>query len=626
MAFRETNTLLLALIWMTVFRVSLGSHHFTPRIKVNRENGAFLTLSTSNGQVIGNLTLIQDSHRVNIYAGGPQGLFMFDPRIKHPTLKEVKLPIFEPECLNNPTNCEYEISMLKEGRNGNPLFLCGTTEHHTICCDVHLGLPTSEHKLVNCSSLRHPTHINEPSVHVDDSLYYTISDLDTGGLYRETRDKYIWPPARQIEQKHVKILANKGNGSLDGKVYSFYIEQNQNQNSDLPHWIPRVSQICMADLGGSKAMLQFRWTSMLTARLFCGDEKKRLSYTELLDVAVLEATEWENTMIYALFKNTYNLRAVCVYKMSDIIRVFTSNKFTAEKETFSSPLPGECVPNSPSLSSNILKFMESLPELKKWIKPVRDPVVFESNYHYTHLQVDTLVNRKSGHSHHVLFMSLDNGNVHKILEQENEPFIIAEYKLFKSRTHISSMLLDSVTKKLFVSSSTEVVQIDLSNCSMYGKDCKSCVMARDPYCSWDSEECSADNRSLIQDVTHGSHTTCDNGFPRTSQFRKEVETDVHESVPQYSKYYLKCPVESYHASYSWHHQGSRKDCISTEHDCLLLIDSMSEKDGGDYQCIASENGYQKTVVHQKLQMNGASETRATRVALACLLFLISVIC
>ncbi|XP_027017609.2 semaphorin-7A-like [Tachysurus fulvidraco] len=631
MAFREANTLLLALIWMTVFRVSLGSHHFTPRIKVNRENGAFLTINTSNGHMIGNLTLIQDSHRVNIYAGGPQGLFMFDPRIKHPTLTKVKLPILEPECMNSSTNCKYEISMLKEGRNGNPLFLCRTTEHHTNCCDVErLGISSSEHKQVNCFILRYPTQINEPSVHVDDSLYYTISDLGTdfpSGLYRETRDKYIFPLAREIEQRHVKILANKGNGSLDGKVYSFYIEKNQNQNSDLPQWIPRVSQICMADLGGSKAMLQFRWTSMLTARLFCGDEKKRLSYTELLDVAVLEATEWENTMIYTLFKNTYNLRAVCIYKMSDIIRVFTSNTFTAaEKEPFSSPRPGECVQNSPTLSSNILKFMDSLPELEQWIKPVRDPVVFENNYHYTHIQVDTLVNRKSGHSHHVLFMSLDNGNVHKILDQEDKPFIIAEYKLFKSRTHINSMLLDRVTKKLFVSSSTEVVQIDLSNCSIYGKDCKSCVIARDPYCSWDSEECSADDRSSIQDVTHGSHTTCDDGVPRTDRFRGEGKTDVPESVPQYSKYYLKCPVESYHASYSWHHQDSRKDCVSTEHGCLLLIDSMSEKDEGDYQCIASENGYQKTLVHQKLQMNGASETRATRVSLACLLFLISVIC
>ncbi|GAA6111966.1 semaphorin-7A-like, partial [Tachysurus ichikawai] len=205
-------------------------------------------------------------------------------------------------------NCKYEISMLKEGRNGNPLFLCGTREHHTNCCDVErLGLSSLEHKLVNCSRLNYPTKINEPSVHVDDSLYYTISDVDTAvpsGLYRQTRDKYIWPQSREIEQRHVKILANKGNGLLDGKVYSFYIEKNQNQNFDLPQWIPRVSQICMADLGGSKAMLQFRWTSMLTARLFCGDEKKRLSYTELLDVAVLEATEWENTMIYALFKNT----------------------------------------------------------------------------------------------------------------------------------------------------------------------------------------------------------------------------------------------------------------------------------------------------------------------------------
>lgn len=47
------------------------------------------------------------------------------------------------------------------------------------------------------------------------------------------------------EKRYVRILANQGNGPLDGKVYSFYIEQSLNQDLDMPRWIPRVSQICM---------------------------------------------------------------------------------------------------------------------------------------------------------------------------------------------------------------------------------------------------------------------------------------------------------------------------------------------------------------------------------------------
>ncbi|MCJ8733097.1 hypothetical protein PDJAM_G00219130 [Pangasius djambal] len=501
--------------------------------------------------------------------------------------------------------------------------MCGSRKEKTKCCDV-----SSEHVPVNCFELMYPTQINDPSLRVGDSLYYTISngnndELITSGLYRWTMGKATYSKSRQTEQRYVKILANQGSGSLDGKVYSFYKEQNKNQDPDMPLWIPRVSQICMADRGGSKSVLQYRWTSMLTARLFCGDEKKRLSYTELLDVAVLEAENWTNTTIYALFKNAYNLRAVCVYKMSDVIRVFTSNNFKTGTETFSSPRPGECVENSPTLASNILKFMESHPEMEQWIKPAQAPLLFD-HYHYTHLQVDRVQSKKSG-LHNVLLMSLDNGNVHKILEQDGAPFIIAEYEPFKSRTHITSMLLDSKAKKLLVSSSSEVVQIDLHTCGVYGKHCDTCVMARDPYCGWDLMRCSANNGSLLQDVTHGHHSICETDVPKTSESRTHSKSDSPSSVPQDSKFYLKCPMESQHASYAWTHQGRRIECALAEEDCLLLIDSMSEKDEGVYKCVASENGYNRTIVHQKLQMNAASETRMTPLALLCLLFLISVI-
>ncbi|KAF4071917.1 hypothetical protein AMELA_G00268360 [Ameiurus melas] len=562
--------------------------------------------------------LIRDPHSVNIYAGSPQGLYMLNPG-EHPALKQVHVSIFQPECKSNPPDCEYKITLLKEGRNGNPLFMCGSRREDTKCCDV-----SSENLPVNCFILYRPTQIGDPALHVGNSLYYTVSDGSsdqTGkGLYRWNTDAITWTESRQTVQRYVKILANEGNGSLDGKVYTFFIEQNQDPDSDMTLWIPRVSQVCMAGRGGSKSVLQYRWTSMLTARLFCGDEKKRISYTELLDVAVLEDADWKNTTVYALFKNTYNLSAVCVYKMSDIIQVFMSNTLKDETETFSSPRPGECVEDSRTLASSFLAFMSRRPELKQWIKPARDPLLFD-HHHYTLLQVDRVESRRSGSHHNVLLMSLDNGNIHKVLEQDGDPFIIAEYEPFKTSTHISSMLLNSTTKKLYVSSSSEVIQIDLQDCSVYGKHCETCVMSRDPYCGWDLGMCSA-NTGALQDVTHGKHSLCAND----SESQINSKSDSPSSVPRDSKFYLKCPMESQHATYAWDHQGRRRECVLTEQDCLLLIDSMSEKDEGVYECVSSENGYDRTIVHMELLMNAASETRMTHVALACLLFLISVIC
>lgn len=50
--------------------------------------------------------------------------------------------------------------------------------------------------------------------------------------------------------------------------------------------------------------------------------------------------------------------------------------------------------------------MEDHPEMKQWIKPERDPLLF-NHHHYTHLQVDRVNSSKSGNSHHnVLLMGL----------------------------------------------------------------------------------------------------------------------------------------------------------------------------------------------------------------------------
>ncbi|KAM9481520.1 semaphorin-7A-like [Clarias gariepinus] len=602
MALRGDHTLLLALIWTTCSSFTLGTHGLKARIRVKRENGAFLSFSTSNEHKSGNhLKLVHDPYKENIYAGGPNGLYMLTPG-DHPILKEVDVPIFEHEFQSISTHCEHKISLLKEGRNGNPLFMCGTRRENTKCCDVD-----SEHNAVGCFELKNSTQITESSLHIGDSLYYTVSKKnDHFGLYRWDMSRFTFPSQRITEQRYVTILGNQGSGPLDGKVYALYTEQNQNQGPDMPIWISRVSQICTADQGGSKSVLQYRWTSMLSARLFCGDEEKGLVYTELLDVAVLEAAKWESTIIYGLFKNAYNLRAVCVYKMSDIIHVFATNDIKDQTATFSSPRPGECVENSRTLSPSLLKFMEKHPEMSQWIKPAQAPLLF-MHHHYTHLQVDRVESRTSGNSHHdVLFMALENGNIHKILDQDGDPFIIAEYEPFKSRTLISSMLLNHKTKKLFVSSSSEVIQIDLYKCSVYGNDCGSCVMARDPYCGWDLEKCSANNGSLVQDVIHGNPSVCKNDVPTTDEFRDNRDSPI--SVSQDSKFYLKCPKESQHASYTWEHQGRTMPCVSTDQDCLLLIDSMSERDEGVYTCIATENGYERTIIRHELQMYTASET------------------
>lgn len=42
-----------------------------------------------------------------------------------------------------------------------------------------------------------------------------------------------------------------------------------------------------------------------------------------------------------------------------------------------------------------------------------------------------------------------------------------------------------------MSSDAGLTQVSLHRCSVYGRACSDCCLARDPYCAWDGESCSA---------------------------------------------------------------------------------------------------------------------------------------
>lgn len=46
-------------------------------------------------------------------------------------------------------------------------------------------------------------------------------------------------------------------------------------------------------------------------------------------------------------------------------------------------------------------------------------------------------------------------------------------------------------QQLYVSSEAGLTQVSLHRCGVYGRACSDCCLARDPYCAWDGESCSA---------------------------------------------------------------------------------------------------------------------------------------
>ncbi|KAM4602771.1 semaphorin-4D [Polymixia lowei] len=488
----------------------------------------------------------------------------------------------------------------------------------------------SEHIMANIRNLN--IKEGDPSVYVEspeaEELYVTHSG--SGSEYSIGIHKFgkqnVGPRNHAKEQHYVGAVLSRGRDTpLQDKLYVFYKEKNVDPDLDSSMWLPFVSQVCMADKGGPKSYLQFVWTSQLNARLLCGSHSSKQYYSELVDVATLRADRWQDTKIYALFRNEWGRSAVCVYTIQDIDRVFTTSSFMGKSGDIPSPRPGTCNGDSDTLSRDVLSIVKDHPEMTDGVNSLQ-PTIFTSRHHYTHIRLNSFQNKKNS-NHTVLFLSLENGRVHEVLERKTEGFLIAEYKPFNQKTRIINMIFHPSTRKLYVSSSSELVQVDLESCARYGTHCEDCVMARDPYCGWNGSHCAPVTQEAVQDVEEGNQAACQsmskhskNKVSRSSSGKTRGEHgDDITSVPLNAKHFLKCPISSQHAKYTWDHNGHQMPCVPVEHQCLHLIDSMGHEQQGTYKCMSEERGYTRTLVKRELQLgNRAAVWAASQLVWVCL--------
>lgn len=75
---------------------------------------------------------------------------------------------------------------------------------------------------------------------------------------------------------------------------------------------------------------------------------------------------------------------------------------------------------------------------------------------------------------------------------------------------------------------------------------------------------------------------------------------VH-SIPLGVPFYLSCPIDSYHAVYTWEHEGESSPCLQMQSNCLHLIPSMAQENYGSYECVSKEKDYIKSVKNYQLE-------------------------
>uniref|UniRef100_A0A8C7JWJ2 Sema domain, immunoglobulin domain (Ig), short basic domain, secreted, (semaphorin) 3Ga n=1 Tax=Oncorhynchus kisutch TaxID=8019 RepID=A0A8C7JWJ2_ONCKI len=371
----------------------------------------------------------------------------------------------------------------------------------------------------------------------------------------------------------------------DDKLYFFFREKSLDTGGGAsPSVLARVGRVCLNDEGGQKSLVN-RWTTFLKARLVCsviGDDGVETLFDELRDVFIQPTQDERNPVVYALFTtagSVFKGSAVCVYSMADIRNVFNgpfshkhghNYQWTAYTGKIPYPRPGTCpggtftpgIRTSKDFSDEAVNFMRAHPLMYHPVYPIhRRPLVVRTgvDYRFTALVVDQ-VDAVDGR-YEVLFLGTDRGTVQKVIVLPKDPSTTEELTL----EEVEVFRISSKRQQLYVSSEAGLTQVSLHRCGVYGRACSDCCLARDPYCAWDGESCSAftpatKRRSRRQDVKHGDPLRQCRGF----NLNRDRE-------------YLK-----------------------TAHG--ILLKSLSQSDAGLYHCLATENNFKHTVARVSLRI------------------------
>ncbi|XP_071752620.2 semaphorin-7A [Centroberyx gerrardi] len=526
------------------------------------------------------------------------------------------------ECLEGP--CENVITAIEKFQDS--LFVCGTNRHKPQCWKLYSQVNNQSREIVESyEGIGISPHVytqNSLSLTVEGDLY-AAAPLDSDGSSLQFRrkvgsrtsvwmyDKWVSEPTF-ISASWVRQKEDPDNE----KIYVFFREKNSDNSPEAEPWISRVARVCKVDEGGSKRFFQNMWTSFLKARLVCGFPEESLYFNRLQDVYVLHAEDWHDTRVYALFTSSWNSTAVCIYSIAKIDEIFEKSTFKGYNKDIPNPRPGTCMKNSRSVPLATVSVVKDHPEMSEWVRSVHHLAPFYvSNSNYTKIAVDR-VQAADQHVYNILLLATDSGKIHKVLEAGSDPFIISETQLSNSSA-IQSMKLDSKKRKLIVGFSEQISSVDLQRCQDYNKSCADCVLARDPYCAWTQFGCTPTVPGGIQNIIGGQTTVCPreveepkklNRTKRETHSASPVDLRTVHSVPLEVPFYLSCPIDSYHAVYTWVHRGQSKPCLQMQSNCLHLIPAMAEESYGDYKCVSKERDYTKVLKEYHLTKQTILET------------------
>nr|XP_009669671.1 PREDICTED: semaphorin-4F isoform X1 [Struthio camelus australis] len=409
----------------------------------------------------------------------------------------------------------------------------------------------------------------------------------------------------------------------DDKIYFFFTETAREYDFYEKVKVPRVARVCKGDLGGLKT-LQKRWTTFLKAQLVCSDPEHGTTFNLLRDVFTLRSGN--ATVFYGIFSTRRDggeVSAVCAYSIQDVHKAMNGRfkEFKRDCDKWTSvmgadvpePRPGACITNSMKLTGfgsslalpdRVLTFVRDHPLMDQAVHPLESgPLLVNLDMPYRSIAVHR-VKSLSGLEYDVLYLGTEDGHLHKAVKIGSEAFITEDLALFPEPQPIHSLQLHQ--SWLYVGSSSEVTQLNTTNCEMY-KSCQECILSRDPACAWSKEigACISHQQQndLLQDILSVNVLMlCPEGV-EDAPVPVEVPTAIG------TRLVLPCLPRSAWSTCTWQKPHVDASVYTLRSDGLEL--TVSEETLGDYSCWCTEGGVGSMLASYSV-MQGSSPSSSCR--------------
>lgn len=514
------------------------------------------------------------------------------------------------------TECKNYIRILHKMTDGK-MYVCGTNAFDPACHQMSyedgklILIKAEEDGKGKCPFDPFQRHA---SIMIDNDLYSATSMNFLGSepvlmrssnnpIRTEIKSSWLYDP--NFVSMASMPESEKSEDGDDDKVYLFFSETAVEFDCYSKLGVSRVARVCKGDLGGERT-LQKKWTSFLKARLDCPVPGSYLPYMIQDSYRWCDPSlHWKECIFYATFtpqSHTSDISAVCAYRMSDISKVFSEGKYKTQASVETSfikwvifsgevpvPRPGACINDEArslgitetlQLPDKTLQFIRDKPLMDQAIEPMEGrPLLSRRGATFTQIIVNQ-VQALNGDKYNVMFIGTDQGTLLKAFNYDDgEMFIIEEVQLFFPPQSVKILKFSNETGQIYAGSDSSVVQIPPANCER-SSTCIDCVLARDPYCGWDTAEAkcvssSSLQRDLIQNMK-GDASLC----PNTDS----VEP-VQLSILLGGKVELSCPATSNLAKLIW-----KRDDVElphSPHDGPLILNG-SATNAGRYRCLSVE--------------------------------------